>query len=118
MEAEVEELMRMIKEVETRTGCIMPLYNVMETEDEYVVTVDMPGVKKEDINLQVYENKIAVEAPCKMDIPSRRYGNRYRLLIDLPKQIEPSAVRARYVQGVLEVKVSKKTDRGVRIVVE
>ncbi len=118
MEAEVEELMRMIKEVETRTGCIMPLYNVMETEDEYIVTVDMPGVKREDIDLQVYENKIAIEAPCRMDIPSRRYGNRYRLLIDLPKPIDPSFVRARYVQGVLEVKVGKKAGRGVKIAVE
>ncbi|MEM2515618.1 MAG: hypothetical protein QW419_03645 [Candidatus Caldarchaeum sp.] len=45
VEAEMEEAMRLIKEVESRTGCIMPLYNVVETEDMYVVTVDMPGVK-------------------------------------------------------------------------
>ncbi|MEM2237188.1 MAG: Hsp20/alpha crystallin family protein [Candidatus Caldarchaeum sp.] len=118
METEVEELMRMIKEVESRTGCIMPLYNVVETEDMYVITVDMPGVRREDIELQVYENQLAVEAPCRMETPSRRYGSRYKLLIDLPKPIDPAAVKARYLQGVLEVRVSKKAGKGVRIAVE
>uniref|UniRef100_A0A7C5LCS4 Hsp20/alpha crystallin family protein n=1 Tax=Caldiarchaeum subterraneum TaxID=311458 RepID=A0A7C5LCS4_CALS0 len=118
VEAEMEEAMRLIKEVESRTGCIMPLYNVVETEDMYVVTVDMPGVKRDEIELQVFENQLAIEAPCRSDLPSRRYGNKYKVLIDLPRPINPEQVKARYVQGVLEVRVSKKAGRGVRIPVE
>ncbi|MDW8360601.1 MAG: Hsp20/alpha crystallin family protein, partial [Candidatus Caldarchaeum sp.] len=78
----------------------------------------MPGVNREEIDLQVYENQLGVEAPCRSDIPSRRFGGRYRLLIEFPKPIDPSAVKARYVHGVLEVRVSKKSSRGVRIKVE
>ncbi|MEM2095676.1 MAG: Hsp20/alpha crystallin family protein [Candidatus Caldarchaeum sp.] len=118
MEMEIDEMMKTIKEVESRTGCIIPLYDVVETEDEYVVTIDMPGVRREEIDLQVYENQLGVEAPCSTNIPSRRYGGRYRLLIELPKPIDHSAVKARYVHGVLEVRVSKKAGRGVKIAVE
>jgi len=118
MEEEAEELFRLIKEVEQRTGCIVPLHNVIETEDEYVVTVDMPGVRKEDIDVRVHENQIAIEAPCRMEIPSRRLGNRYKLLVDLPKQVDPNMVKARYQLGVLEIRVSKKRQAGVRIPVE
>lgn len=118
MEREMEETMRMIKEAEMRTGCIMPLYNVTESEREYVVTVDMPGVRKEDIEIEVFENGLMVEAPCRPDIPSGRYGNRYRLMVELPSGLDTSSATARYLHGVLEVKVSKKGARGTKIKVE
>lgn len=119
LEREMEERMRLIKEAEIRTGCIMPLYEVIETETEYAVTIDMPGVKKEEIDLQVYENRLAVEGPCREDLPSRRFGNRYRLLIDLPEAVDASDVKARYLHGVLEIRVKKKKKgRGAKIPVE
>lgn len=117
-ESEVEDLLKTIKEIESRTGCIMPLYSLVETEDEYVLTVDMPGVRKEDIDMQVFEKHIAVEAPCYMKIPSRRQGNRYRLMVELPQSINPESVRARYLQGVLEVRINKRTSKGVKINIE
>lgn len=118
MEDEIEQTMRMIKEAEMRTGCIMPLYNVVETENEYIVTVDMPGVKKEEIELQAYEDRLSIEAPCREHIPSRRFGNRYRLLVELPGGVDVSSASARYLHGVLEVKIAKKGRKGTKIVVE
>lgn len=118
MENEIEQTMRMIKEAEMRTGCIMPLYHIMESENEYVVTIDMPGVRKEEIDLQVYEDRLSVEAPCRRDIPSGRYGNRYRLLVELPSAVDVNSAKARYVQGVLEVMVAKKGRKGTKIAVE
>lgn len=118
MESEIEETMRMIKEAEMRTGCIMPLYEVVESENEYVVTIDMPGVRKEEIDLHVYEDGLSVEAPCRSDIPSRRYGNRYRLMVRLPREVDVSSANARYLHGVLEVKIAKKSSRGTRIKIE
>jgi HSP20 family protein len=117
-ESEVEDLLRTIKEIESRTGCIMPLYNLVETEDEYVLTVDMPGVRKEDIDMQVFEKHITIEAPCHMNIPSRRHGNRYRLMVELPQAINPETVKARYLHGVLEVRINKRIGRGVKINIE
>lgn len=118
MEDEMERTMRMIKEAEMRTGCLMPLHHVMDTEDEYVITIDMPGADKEKIDLYADENRLIVEAPCRQDIPSARYGNRYRLMIELPTAIDTSNIKARYIQGVLEIRVSKKKTRGTKIKIE
>ncbi len=114
----MERTMRMIKEAEMRTGCLMPLHHVMDTEDQYVITIDMPGADKEKIDLYADENRIIVEAPCRQDIPSARYGNRYRLMIELPTAIDTSNIKARYIQGVLEIRVSKKKTRGTKIKIE
>jgi HSP20 family protein len=96
----------------------MPLYNLVETEDEYVLTVDMPGVRKEDIDMQVFEKHITIEAPCHMNIPSRRHGNRYRLMVELPQAINPETVKARYLHGVLEVRINKRMRGGFKINIE
>ncbi len=114
----MERTMRMIKEAEMRTGCLMPLHQIVDTENEYVITIDMPGADKEKIDLYADENRLTIEAPCRQDIPSARYGNRYRLMIELPTTVDISNIKARYLQGVLEVRIPKKKTRGTKIKVE
>jgi len=109
-----EEFIRRLKETEERRGCITPLYNLYESGDEIILTADMPGVNKEEIDLRVGEDYIKVEAPCRSAL---RREEKYLLHIQLPVKIDPSSVRARYKEGVLEVVVKKKIG-GVRIRVE
>ena len=42
---------------ETATGCV-PLADVSETDDAYLVEVDLPGVKSKDINIEVVGNAL------------------------------------------------------------
>lgn len=109
-----EEFIRRLKETEEMRGCITPLYNLYESGDEIILTADMPGVNKEEIDLRVGEDYIKVEAPCRSAL---RRGEKYLLHIQLPVKIDPSSVRARYKEGVLEVVVKKKIG-GVRVKVE
>ncbi len=109
-----EEFMRRIKEAEAMRGCIIPLYNIYESGDEVILTADMPGVNKEEIDLRVGEDYVRVEAPCRSAL---RPGQKYLLHIKLPSKIDPSTVRARYREGVLEI-VAKKKVAGVRVKVE
>ena len=116
IEEEAERLIRQVKEIEVKTGCITPLYDVVETDGEFIVSVDLPGSDKSEINLEVKEDRIILEAPCKRPSPTSRHGNRYLLQLKLPEEIEPEETKARYQNGVLEIKLTKKSARrGVRI---
>jgi HSP20 family protein len=75
-----------------------PLTDVQETENDILVTVDIPGVEKEDINIEVRDTKLV------LDVESKR---NYRTTIDLPRQVDPSDSEATYNNGVLEVKLKK-----------
>jgi len=119
IEEESEKLMRHIKEIEMRTGCITPLYDIMETDGEVIVSIDLPGVEKSDIKLELREDRLLLEAPCRRPTPSTRHGDRYLLQLTLPEDVEPRTARARYQNGVLEVRLPKKTARrGTRITIQ
>lgn len=116
MERLEEEFFMKVKEAEALRGCVTPLYNIYESGEEVIVTADMPGAVKEEIDLVAGEDYVKIEAPCRSPLRRAEEG-KYMLHIKLPVEIDPQAVRARYKEGVLEL-VAKKKIRGVRIKVE
>ena len=114
---EAERVIRQIKELEARTGCVTPLYEILEAEDAIIVSVDLPGSDKNEINLEVREGVLTIDAPCKK--PSPRHGERYFLQLRIPEDVEPEKASARYQNGVLEIRIPKRQPgRGVKIKVE
>lgn len=105
-----------------RMGCVEPLYNVVESQNEIRVSVDLPGVEKEDIKLTLYEDSVVVEGVCRRETPSARRLFKetplyYSVRITLPTKVEEETAKARYRNGILEVVLSKRK-RGRRIPVE
>ncbi|MCD6312773.1 MAG: Hsp20/alpha crystallin family protein [Thaumarchaeota archaeon] len=111
-----DEFFRLMREAEERRGCITPLYNIYESGDEIILTADLPGASKDEIDLTAGEDYLRIEAPCRSPL-RREAGRRYVLHIKLPVKIDPETVRARYKEGVLEV-VAKKRVAGFRVKVE
>lgn len=91
-----------------------PLYDVYEEADKVIIYVELPGVEKEKIDLNVSEKMIIVKASD----DNRRY---YRE-ITLPTEVEPSTAKAQYKNGVLEVKIDKKVKEekkeGIKVKIE
>jgi HSP20 family protein len=91
--------------------------DVFETENGYLVHSEMPGVKKEDIDVAIEGNLVTITAEVKRDweknegdrlLRSERYfGNIYRSFT-LPAELDESACGAKYDNGVLELKLVKK----------
>jgi len=114
---EAERIIREIKELEARTGCLTPLYEVLETDDALIISADIPGSDKDEINLEVGEGILRLDAPCRRTTPGG--GGRYTLQLQIPEYVDPSRATARYHNGVLEIRIPKKHPRGgVRIKVE
>jgi len=88
-----------------------PLADVIETPEEMVVFLDLPGTKKEDINLGATEDSVSVEArverPEGQYIQKERSRDVVKRIVKLPEEVKPEQVRAKYENGVLEVHLPK-----------
>ena len=91
--------------------------DVTETENGYLVHAEMPGVKKENIDVAIEGNQVTITAEVKQEwekkegdrmLRNERYfGNIYRSFT-LPAELDESASVATYNNGVLELKLVKK----------
>ncbi len=98
-------------DINTRT----PLVDVEETDNEIIAKFELPGVEKEDIKLNVSENKIEVKVDKKAEqkiekegyySERRSYEGYYRAL-PLMQNVVPDKAEAKYEKGILEVRVPK-----------
>jgi HSP20 family protein len=91
--------------------------DVTETENDYVVHAEMPGVKKEDIDIAIEADQVTVTADVKQQWETkegvrvlrneRYFGNIYRSFT-LPVELDEPACEAKFENGVLELKLVKK----------
>ncbi|MCC7552547.1 Hsp20/alpha crystallin family protein [Candidatus Micrarchaeota archaeon] len=95
-----------------------PLSDIIEKEDEIVYIMDIPGVEKKDIQLEVIGNRLEVKTEKKEEIKreaegyiryERSYGG-FKRTFALPETADPNQVNATYKNGVLEITVKKKPD--------
>jgi HSP20 family protein len=90
--------------------------DVSETDQEYLVKADIPGVKKEDIKISIDGNKVSVSAEIKEEkeageggaiCSERYYGQQYRSFT-LPQEVDDATAKASYENGVLQLTLLKK----------
>ena len=91
--------------------------DVTETENGYLIHSEMPGVKKEDIDVAIEGNQVTITAEAKQEwerkegdrmLRNERYfGNIYRGFT-LPAELDESACDATYQDGILELKLVRK----------
>ena len=92
--------------------------DVTETENGYLVHAEMPGVKKEDIDVAIEGNQVTITAEVKQEWEKREgdrllrneryFGSIYRSFT-LPVELDESACEATHDNGVLELKLVRKT---------
>ena len=103
--------------VESAPAPVTIKMDVTETENGYLIHSEMPGVKKEDIDVAIEGNQVTITAEVKqawekkegdrMLRNERYFGNIYRSFT-LPAELDESASVAAYDNGVLELKLVKK----------
>ncbi len=92
-----------------------PLVDIVEEGEELIVVAEVPGVKKEDITLSATETTLSIQAK------SQDKERNYEKVVNLPAKINPNIAKARYTNGILEVrlqKVGSKKQQGSTIRVE
>lgn len=94
-----------------------PAIDVVETETQYTVTADLPGVTKEDVKVSIDGKRVSIEAQAggaaeKKDgervVYSERAAARFARSFTLPVEIDQAASQARFDNGVLSLVLAKK----------
>ena len=91
--------------------------DLSEDEKAYTVHAEIPGVKKEDIKVQVEGNQVSISAEVKEEkeekkdkkvLRSERYYGKVYRSFTLGQEMDQNAAKAKYSDGVLELTLPKK----------
>ena len=97
------------------TGVWNPRTDIIETDNDFIINVDLPGVKKQDVTVNYQDNQLSItgerkseEVKEKKDYlrKERIYGNFHRVYT-LPQSIDPNKITANFKDGILTVSVPK-----------
>lgn len=97
----------------------IPAMDLVETDDHYVLSADLPGLSEGDINLEFEGDVLTLSGERKSENAERSEGF-YRLeratgafsrSLTLPEGVDPEAVTATFDKGVLEVRIPKPEQR-------
>jgi HSP20 family protein len=97
--------------------------DVSENEGAYRVKAEMPGVDKNDIDVSISGNQVAISAEVKReskkkdderDICTERYYGQVYRSFSLPDEVDSSKASAHYESGVLTLELPKKGNGSAR----
>jgi HSP20 family protein len=97
--------------------------DVSENENGFTVHADIPGAKKDDIQVAIDGNQVEISAEVKNErevkegekvLRSERYFGKVYRAFTLAHDIDETATEARYADGVLELKLPKRASAKVK----
>ena len=91
-----------------------PKYNVIENEKEYVVAMEIPGFKKEDISIEHKDDILTISGKNDYSKNSEGYFNSFENLeinksFYLPEDVETKTIDANLKNGILAITIPRKT---------
>lgn len=100
----------------------VPAMDLVEHDDHFLLRADLPGMVEEDVSIEFHDGSLTVSGERKAEHTQRERGF-YRLerqfgqfsrTLTLPDGIDPEAVKASFVNGVLEIRIPKPEERKPR----
>lgn len=100
--------------------------DVTENEASYTVKAEIPGVRKEDIKVDIDGNRVSIDVSARREkvekdgeavVRSERYAGRQFRSFTVAHDIDETRTEARYLDGVLELKLPKRSGSSAKRVV-
>jgi HSP20 family protein len=95
-----------------------PAVDIFETENDLVMTAEVPGIDEKDIEIKIEDNTLILKGARKFEKETkeenyhrieRSYGSFYRAFT-LPNSIDPEKIQAEHENGVLKITMPKRTE--------
>ncbi len=110
-------------------GAFAPNVDLKETDKEFVLTAEMPGMRKDDVDVNILEQSITIRGERKEEKESKELDYHYResaygsfqRVIPLPSPIVAGKATARLKDGILTLNLPKaepSKPKGIKIKVE
>jgi len=92
-----------------------PALDVYDEKDNFVVKAELPGLKKEDIDINVHNGVLTISGERKQEAErkegqtfrSERYFGRFQRSVTLPAAVDVTKVKASYKDGILSIDLPK-----------
>lgn len=92
-----------------------PVLDLREDKDNFVLSVELPGMKKEDINISLQDGNLSISGERKSEkkfenaevYRSERFVGRFQRTVVLPAPVTSDKVTAQYKDGVLTITLPK-----------
>jgi len=99
-------------------GVWNPAVDLYDNKDNIVVRAELPGMKKEEIEISLHDGTLSISGERKVEkeyekaetYRSERFVGRFQRAITLPSPVNGAAVTAQYKEGVLTVTLPKTED--------
>jgi HSP20 family protein len=97
-----------------------PSVDVEENEEMFLVSADIPGVKKEDLKIDLNGNMLRVSGDRKREIKEEGYyersSGRFSRSFTLPENVDASKIEAHFEDGVLRIVLPKTEVKGAQAI--
>ena len=103
-----------------------PASSVAESEDRYEIDVDLPGIKKEDIKIELVDNQLTIAGERKSESTdnrkdikvhwSKRLFGRFEEKFSLPNKVDQNGIQAVFSNGTLKVVIPKAQESKARTI--
>ena len=95
-----------------QTFRLQPKMDISEEDEKYVVTVDIPGLTKEDVGIKVESGMVKIEGERKAEQQGKyrhaeRAFGKFMRVFSLPDDVEAEGITAKVANGVLELQLPK-----------
>lgn len=102
----------------------VPSVDLVEKKDHFLLRTEIPGIKKEDLDISVSDDSVTIKGEVKKEKEEK--GDRYYFAerccgsfgrrVRLPLEVDPNKVEATLKDGILELKLPKKEVQKAKIV--
>lgn len=96
-----------------------------ETSKEYIITAELPGIKKDQIQINIIGNQLTISIDnvaelAEIDEINHSYRSRHSIQkssrsVNLPVPIDEKQVKASYKDGLLQIRIPRKSEKSIAI---
>ncbi|MBN2676223.1 MAG: Hsp20/alpha crystallin family protein [Alphaproteobacteria bacterium] len=107
-----------ISEFPSSKAIFQPRMDIVETDKEYEVKVDLPGMKEKDVNVEIHDGLLTIEGEASEEkedkqknyhLCERQYSSFHRS-VSISKDVDEEKAEASFKDGVLTVNLPKKEE--------
>ena len=107
-----------------RRGQLAPAIDVGEDDGNYVVTVELPGAKKEDVTIECHDRVLTIRGEKKSEREEKKEKTRYiersfgafSRSFTLPSSADPERIQASFKDGVLTIAIAKTEETKAKVI--
>lgn len=104
--------------VRTRRDTFVPSIDVSETEDQFLISAELPGMNKEDIDISLENSRLSISGERSFEKEDKgkkyhrvesSYGS-FERSFQLPDNVDAESISASYENGVLNISIDKSEE--------